>query len=298
MTRASISVLTLAAIIVASAGRAFACGTDNQACGVGAPCCAGNTCQNFVCKINPGDGWCIFDSDCVSGYVCAWNYCELPTPSTTVCSGNSICSSGNCIGTPNKYCTCDDALSGTCSRDSDCCSGNQCYGGYPDGVCKITTGDGWCIKANNGNDCVSGNCNLGTNHCVAGTGTGNNCLGQADCLDGNIYYTECLRVISGSPPALQGKCLGGVGYPCPGGGSVCVTGQCLPLGSSDECYWGSVGNTCMRNYDCGSNNCNTGTETCICTSLTGASSQCLTNSDCCSPHTCHGASRWAPGTCS
>jgi hypothetical protein len=284
-----LAALLLGSLLSVAPSRAEAtCGTLNQACSIFAQCCTGNTCINGLCKINANQGWCTVDGDCVTGYVCDWGHCKIPTGSTKTCTAGTDCSSGNCNGTSHQ-CVCNTVNQNGCSRDGDCCSGNQCTGGYPNGACKISTNQGWC---NQNSDCVNGECDLldgppNGHHCKNIPVTGNKCLSNADCYS-YPGATEC----SGENGTIEGTCLGTTGWGC-ASTAVCLSGECKNLGNGTfECFPGSTGAPCDHPGDCGSSSCANGK--CACST---SGWQCYETSDCCAGLTCNASPLWYTGTC-
>lgn len=98
---------------------------------------------------------------------------------------------------------------GSCSFDSDCCSGN-CYSGTCQaGAGGCTVGGGSCSFDS---DCCSSNCSSGT--CQSGTGCtngGGSCSFDSDCCSGNCRSGACQAacISTGESCTYDHECCGG-----------------------------------------------------------------------------------------
>jgi len=217
-------------------------------------------------------------------------------------SDNVSCATNyNC--SPTQYCgtggVCQEI---TCSLNSDCPSASQecayqfCYQSYCASPYDCESGSGTgqaCInnlcvniptdKCNSDNDCWGGLLKCSSGVCVQCV-TNSDCPGsQSFCASDGICYNQCTTnstVTQGASPCPSGNvCVNGTSCcpstsfsdtptscdsstPCPSG-QFCVKGVCT-------CVQGDIGDTCLSNTDCLSNNCLQG----YCT-VSGA--QCLFN---------------------
>ncbi|AWV89362.1 hypothetical protein [Bradymonas sediminis] len=201
------------------AGSGSAC---NPACGVGEICnngtCVQNTCppgsqtpetcaQDPVYNLFDADNCycaeCLGDSDCntAAGETCTANgECMACTESCNPADGESACSQPGffCISecciecTGNSDCSVpgEVCVDGMCSEPPSCANDpTVCRAGTTceNGVCTAPSAGASCTDAM---DCFPGTCNMQTNTCEGGAGSGlpGGCSTDADCGSGQICF--------------------------------------------------------------------------------------------------------------
>ena len=223
-----------------------------------APCGAGGSCVNSICKYGFGDP-CIGDGDCLSGYcdgTCKLGdgaFCGEPTD-----CGSGLCMGQHCCSTPCKFGTCGCDTNGNCVR----CNLNQACN--PDFICKFIAGERCKVDA----QCLSGVCQNG--FCTVG-GVGHPCGDDTDC--GGVRNSCMGNCCDMRQPPLKNACYcssgDGMFTKCLsneicGEDFICKLKPGLSCTSSDLCYMGAcVGNVCKlddgapcaASSECQSNNC-------------------------------------------
>jgi hypothetical protein len=200
---------TLTSFGIGGVAAADECKPTAKKCKKNKQCCSGN-CSGGKCAACPpgqvlcSNGSCVSNScptgqtfnsstcqcECPSGQVlCSNGSCGLPNGGTctadTQCCSGTICANGECC-TPNFS---SQTNPGACTADSECCSGicNPPEGTLTTGFCFFCRAlRGSCAA---GEECCRGECRGGT---CCGTGT-TRCDTDADCCTG-----RCLDPVNGS----------------------------------------------------------------------------------------------------
>jgi len=223
---------------------------------------------------------CSIDSDCPTDYICdsSLNQTNLCIPSTNrgigiSCENNSVCASGVCGVCDNfdfycPVCVVARGIGAPCSSNNDC---DSTFCGYDSNVnhyCTSGVNGSYC---DNGSQCASTYCDMNTSQCSDFVCTQNSdCVGRGGYCDsgtqvctngglgascGSDGYNECSSGFD---------CDTGVTYkctyvlPCPSGYSDAgaanlnlIGGICVLNGSRN------IGESCISNINCQSNNCPT-----------------------------------------
>ena len=191
----------------------------------GMACSADGICSWPASNTKPGD---------VNGIVSAGSKCQ--TISGWTYDGNQQCMSGSCSD-PKGGGTCNKSeIGGKCGNNNDC-KNNRCSSQM----------GGTCVECNENHECGQGKyCDLGTNKCVTGKGTGEPCVPAADsgsqCLSGCCAGGRCV------------ECQAGANWPnCPKLPQSSPGKFCDPTGI----FQNKAGNgvACTSNQVCSSGNC-------------------------------------------
>jgi cysteine-rich repeat protein len=170
---------------------------------------------------------------------CSGAACE-PLDANSSCNGMQVCDGkgkcGDCVPYDTACDNCKNCGGSTCDAVADCAS-ETCVAG----ICRSATGS-TCTDAV---ECASDFCLVGSPSVCA------KCENTAQCTSGSCDKGQCLAAI-GEPCDSSLKCAGGL---------KCIMNLCK----------GTTGAKCKGDYQCESNRCVTGVNSCA---------PCATNQDC------------------
>ena len=244
---------------------------NSDACDDGVHCNGDDTCAGGSCSAHAGDPCaapeycdentdacveCLSDTHCDDGDVCTNDSCAGGTCSYTdndgvvcddglFCTATDECLGGACVGSgdacPGQMCNDDTDACVDCISHADCTDGEVCTDDFCDA-------DGQCFYTNNSNACDDTLFCTAVDSCSGGScvGSGDPCLGQL-CDEVNDRCVECL----GDADCDDGNvctndfCVGGTCSYTDNDGAVCddglfctTTGECaggVCVGSGDAC---------------------------------------------------------------
>lgn len=223
------------------------CNPHGGACTNNTDCCGLLSCEDGVCQGGGGGDFCIFDSDCATGFECKIPFCR-PIEATTTCgSPGTTCQDGAtntcCVGLScgrNEEDTADAccaAPNSSCVADSDCCGQSDCVSGTCDcrGQSQGCNGAGECCS---GLKCVVGECEDAAD-CVKNVGE--SCASQDECC-GDM---QCTRTRS-SGSVSDNFCCSPTNFRCESDNDCCGTQTC----TDNQCKQRAVGEECINTSDC------------------------------------------------
>lgn len=243
------------------------CKANGTACVAGSECCSGETCgdvttyQGTTAGVCCGDfqGWCGLYSPCCDGYVCSNAGQSYPATCLKApgqpCQATSECTdlAGCKIATPPTG-TCCLHESGTCTRDSDCCTGlcdattHSCQYAPPYGQCLADGDCQWMLNSSFSGTRCGGNATVGPLRCCPAPGQA--CQSATDCCEAGDACAPALA------PDYTGTtapvCCRATQQTC-AQDYECCTGSCGyqgTLGSACCAYPWMTTFTCAADQDC------------------------------------------------
>jgi len=207
--------------LMACNGGTCSCSRENSFCLDSSECCAGLTCQTFLCRpegpmCKDGGETCETSSECCGGLACSATRSEpMAAPVDQCCSGGST----------------------SCRDDGDCCGRMRCQ----DGECECVVNGGLCDRdvecCGDDDICVAGAC-----------ANGQGCARETETCDPTTIDPCCgglncrRREAMGNP-----VCCAGADNRCRADSDCCGTMTC---GADETCQCRATGESCVNQTDC------------------------------------------------
>ena len=223
------------------------CGSGDPCCGSEDPCCGGDSCcglagQALTCCQNPCGPGCSDSACCQNPESCDCNPKRCDCPGGKVCTGNSQCVGGKCVGPCSRDWK-GPKPSGTrcCDSNSDCASDGICEGVCVAGTC------GTHFKGGKKPPCMT---------CVSGhpQSEDNGKIPEDEeckqCFEGGLVFgAECCRKKGNPDPANCKTCQPN------GDGSwsvkdECDAAQCMACNGKGGCEFKCKGEEICCNGEC------------------------------------------------